>query len=335
MSMPEPADNRYAQLRASLRLSANIKACRKMLWKGSQSFFAASLLLPKETRDPATGLYAFCRIADDTVDLCPDDPRAALEQLRERLDRVYRGQPWDSPADRAMTEIVNEYGIPKSLPSALIEGFEWDVAGRRYQTLSELYDYAARVAGTVGAMMAMLMKVRSADVMARACDLGVAMQLTNIARDVGEDARNGRVYLPIEQLHRAGVDPDQWLSAPAFSPAIGRVTAELLGAADVLYQRAESGIAQLPLGCRPGIFAARLIYAEIGNVIRDNAYDSVSQRAVVMHPRKLQLLTRAVRETASARDRDHTPPLDEVRFLVQAVAEAWREPGRMPRSLFS
>ncbi len=107
--------------------------------------------------------------------------------------------------------------MPRELPEALLEGFEWDLVGRRYETLEELQAYAARVAGSVGAMMAVLMGARSAAVLARACDLGVAMQLTNIARDVGEDARQGRLYLPLAWLREAGIDPERLARSARFS----------------------------------------------------------------------------------------------------------------------
>ena len=98
--------------------------------------------------------------------------------------------------------------IPRALPEALLEGFAWDAAGRRYETLDEVEHYAARVAGCVGAMMTLVMGRRDPAILARACDLGVAMQLTNICRDVGEDARAGRLYLPLAWLRDNGIDPD-------------------------------------------------------------------------------------------------------------------------------
>ena len=113
-------------------------------------------------------------------------------------------------------------------------------------SLEALHGYAARVAGTVGVMMTLLMGVRDAAALARACDLGVAMQLTNIARDVGEDARAGRLYLPLDWLDEAGVDRDRFLAAPAPSPALARVVARLLAEADRLYARA----ATASRGCR-------------------------------------------------------------------------------------
>ncbi|MEM6638301.1 MAG: phytoene/squalene synthase family protein [Pseudomonadota bacterium] len=296
----------------------DITACRQMLRVGSHSFFAASLLLPREVRDPASALYAFCRLADDAVDQGATH-EDAIAELRNRLERLYEGYPLACPADRALSNVVRVFRIPQALPEALIEGFEWDVAGRRCHTVSEVYDYAARVAGTVGAMMAMLMGVRSPDILARACDLGVAMQLTNICRDVGEDARAGRLYLPLDLMEAQGIDHEAWLRKPVWTPAVGEVVQSLLDAADVLYRRSASGIAQLPVGCRPGINAARWIYSDIGRKIERNGLNSVDYRAVVSQSRKSVRLIRALISTLRPRARDYAPPLKEVAFLVEAA----------------
>lgn len=297
---------------------ADREACRSLIRTGSRTFYAASLVLPLSVRVPAYALYAFCRLADDAVDL-DEDGSDAVGRLRERLHRAYAGRPFPIPADRAFAETVARHGIPITLPEALIEGFEWDADGRRYHSLSDLYAYAARVAGTVGAMMTTLMGARAPEVVARACDLGVAMQLTNIARDVGEDARAGRIYLPLEWMVEAGIDPEEFLACPRFSPALGMVIGRLLAAADALYARSESGIARLPLGCRPAIYAARYIYAEIGRELERMGHDSVSRRAVVSGRRKTSLMTRALAATPRIMALDPAPALPETSFLVDAV----------------
>ena len=293
--------------------------CARLLRAGSRSFYAASLLLPRAVREPATALYAFCRLADDLIDLSSADEQV-LTELRERLDGAYRGAPAANTVDRAFSAVVRGYSIPKELPEALIEGFEWDAAGRRYPDLPSLHAYAARVAGTVGAMCALLMGVRSPQVLARACDLGIAMQFTNIARDVGEDARSGRLYLPEDWLRQAGIDPDEWLSNPVFTPGLGTVVRRVLAAADQLYRRSDAGIAALPSSCRPGIGAARFIYAEIGREVERRRCDSVSGRAIVSAPQKMLAIIRALARS-SLSDLSY-PPLPEARFLVEAAASA-------------
>ena len=299
-------------------LSADRAACRALIRSGSRSFFAASRLLPVEVREGAIALYAFCRLADDAI----DGQGAAVGDvatLRRRLELAYAGQPLPLAADRALAETVRQFAVPRELPEALLEGLAWDAAGRRFEDLEQVTAYAVRVAGSVGAMMACLMGMRSAAAIARACDLGVAMQLTNIARDVGEDARAGRLYLPLAWLREAGIDPQRWLERPQFSTAVGRVVARLLAHADGLYARAATGIALLPRDCRASIRAARLIYAEIGRELARSGLNSVDARAVVSTRRKLLLIGRALLgSTAAASERD-APALPQAQYLVDAV----------------
>ena len=298
-------------------------ACRALLKGGSRTFHAASRVLPRRVSDPAIALYAFCRLADDAVDL-GDNRAAAVQRLRSRLDRAYRGQPMNFAADRAFTDVVERFSIPRELPEALLEGLAWDAEGRRYETLPELYAYAARVAGAVGAMMTLVMGQRSPEIVARACDLGVAMQLTNIARDVGEDARAGRLYLPLAWLRESGIDPEAWLAKPVFTAQIAAIVQRLLDAADALYSRATLGIENLPLSCRPGIYAARALYAEIGRELERGGLDSISRRAVVSANRKLAVLARMLvlleTQWQPAKNLAVSGPIEETRFLIEAVA---------------
>ena len=306
---------------------ADLEACRALLAGGSKSFHAASKLLPRRIAEPATALYAFCRVADDVIDLDPSP--AALAELQDRLRRAYEGRPLPLPADRALAAVIHRYAIPRAVPEALLDGFAWDREGRRYETLADLTAYAARVAGTVGAMMALLMDERRPAVLARACDLGVAMQFSNIARDVGEDARAGRLYLPMAWMREAGLDPDAWLADPVFDARIAGVVQRLLAEAAVLYRRSEAGIARLPLACRPGIGAARWIYAEIGHQVARQGYDSISRRAVVSSRRKVALLARSLGAIALPAGGVDAPCLPETRFLVEAVVAEPRR-GRPP-----
>ena len=301
--------------------AADRAECRATIRQGSRSFFAASLLLPNRVREPAIALYAFCRLADDAVDL-HGGSAGALDGLRERLRLAYAGRPAGFAADRALADVVARHRMPQALPEALLDGIGWDADNRRYEEMSDLYAYAARVAGAVGAMMAVLMGVRTPEMVARACDLGVAMQLTNIARDVGEDARAGRLYLPLRWLREAGIDPDAWLAAPAFSDALGSVVGRLLDAAEDLYDSAGIGIARLPADCRPGIRAARGLYREIGREVERLGRDSVSRRAVVPAARKLRCVCVALADGVLGKRRATPTLLDEVRFLVEAVAAA-------------
>ncbi|MEM6653590.1 MAG: phytoene/squalene synthase family protein [Pseudomonadota bacterium] len=293
--------------------------CRRVIKDGSKSFHFASLLLPNDIRQAAFATYAFCRVADDEIDLGAD-PIRALEDLSERLDRIYRGAPRDHPVDRAFSSVVRTYDLPRTLPDALLEGMRWDTESRQYQSLEDLQAYAARVAGTVGAMMTVLMGNRTPVAVARACDLGSAMQLTNIARDVGEDARAGRLYLPVQWLQDAGLDPSSFLAAPQATEGMRAVVKRLLELAQPIYERGLSGVSLLPQSCQTSILAAGKIYREIGEEIRRRDYDSITQRAIVSKRRKVRLLAEAAFETRLAPSQDAA--LEASRFLVRAIDDA-------------
>ncbi|NBD29077.1 MAG: squalene/phytoene synthase family protein [Alphaproteobacteria bacterium] len=313
---------------------ADLAHCEAAIRHGSLSFHAASRLLPGHVRDPALALYAFCRLADDAVDLQPEKASAVL-RLHERLDLAYAGRPRNAPADRAFAAIIETYDMPRALPEALLEGLAWDAMEQRYATLSELRAYSARVASAVGAMMCVLMRVRDPNALARACDLGVAMQLTNIARDVGEDAREGRLYLPTSWMEEAGFAPEAFLESPRPSPVVAGLVQRLLREADALYLRSEAGIGALPLSCRPGIYAARFIYAGIGGRLRRMGCDSISARARTGAARKLGWLCLSGLRSAASVVTPTSPviyarPMPETAFLVEAAADE-----RTPRTDWS
>jgi phytoene synthase len=287
-----------------------------MMQGGSKTFFAASRLLPMRVRAAAIALYAFCRVADDLVDQ-GGDAQANLSILKQRLDLIYAGTPTDAVEDHALALVVQHHQLPRLFLDALLEGFAWDAQGRRYQTMEDLQAYAARVAATVGGMMCWIMGPQAPLTLARACELGVAMQLTNIARDVGEDARNGRIYLPLQWMVEAGVEPDEWLQEPKMSANLKTVIERVLQEAEQLYKQAQAGIAELPADCRAAILAASLIYAEIGHQLRREGLDSVSHRTVVSTRRKLVLLATAWTQSGWIyAQRNPVQPLPAIAFLI-------------------
>ncbi|THD85584.1 phytoene/squalene synthase family protein [Aliigemmobacter aestuarii] len=310
----------------------DMAACRAMIRTGSLSFHAASRLLPPRVRDPALALYAFCRVADDDVDETRDKAAAVL-RLRDRLDLIYQGRPRDHSPDRAFAAVIADFDLPRALPEALLEGLAWDATGRRYRTLTELHGYSARVASSVGVMMCVLMHVRDPDALARASDLGLAMQLTNIARDIGEDARAGRLFLPLDWLEAAGIDAEAFLADPNPSPALAGITARLLHEAQALYRRAGAGIASLPRDCRPGIAAALHIYRGIGTELARQGHDSVTRRARTSGRQKAWLMGKALAATAltfvSPQDALlHARPVPETAFLIDAASRPTAPPRR-------
>lgn len=310
----------------------DLEHCRESIRTGSYSFHAASRLLPADVRDPALALYAFCRLADDEVDEGNQKRRAVLN-LQNRLDDIYAGRPRNAPEDRAFAAIVEDFEMPKALPDALLEGLAWDAQERRYDDLSGVRGYSARVASAVGVMMCVLMRVREADALARACDLGVAMQLTNIARDVGEDARAGRIYLPLDWFDDAGLDVGAFLSNPSPQPAVRRMTSRLLAEAHRLYLRSEAGVPALPRASRMGIYAARYIYDGIGKDVRSAGHDNITRRAHTSSLQKLGWMGQAIVRSGLSMVAPQSPvlhakPLPEVAFLVDATSRHTRPIGR-------
>ncbi|MGD2135595.1 MAG: phytoene/squalene synthase family protein [Gemmatimonadales bacterium] len=303
---------------------ADVAVCLELLRIGSRSFHAASLLLPRRVRHAAAAVYAFCRVADDAVD-GGDLTHATLSALHRRLDRIFAGEGLDDPVDRALTGVVIRHALPRRPFELLLEGFQWEWEARRYDTIDDVRAYAVRVAGSVGALMALLLGRRDLPTLSRAVDLGVAMQLTNIARDVGEDARRGRLYLPHSWLRDAGLDPDEWRAAPRAHPGIDEAVHRVLVEADRLYRRSEAGLPHLPWRARPAIRAARLIYADIGTVLLRRGCDPVTDRAVTSTGRKVRFLARALLPLAGER-LDTQSVLAEGAALVAALASPPRAP---------
>lgn len=267
-------------------------ACIASIRAGSKSFHAASILLPGRVRLAARALYAFCRASDDLIDE-ETGAHADAASLMLRIGNLYDGAPMDSVPDLAFARVVADFDIPRAVPEALVEGFRWDEEGRSYETLEDVIAYAVRVASTVGLMMTVIMGVRRAHVLARAADLGIAMQLTNIARDVGEDARRGRIYLPTEWLDNAGIDRRRFLENPVHDTRMAGVVAQLLAAAETFYERGLTGVGGLPFDCRPAIRSAGAIYRDIGREIAAHGHDAVGRRAHTSKARKIELILHA------------------------------------------
>ncbi|HWB78725.1 MAG TPA: phytoene/squalene synthase family protein [Nannocystaceae bacterium] len=306
------------EVRRGSKSQDDVAACRAVLARGSKSFAMAARLLPERTRSAATVIYAFCRVADDAID-DDDDPRRGHARVCSMLDRVWCGRPNPDPIERALTRVAETYELPRAPFDALLEGFAWDAEGRELVELDDVLAYSVRVAASVGVVLTIVMGLRSATVLARACDLGVAMQLTNIARDVGEDARRGRVYLPSRWLDEAGLSRAALLAAPRCSSELASVVQRVLGVADELYVRADGGIAALPADCRPAIRAARLLYAEIGRAIRRRDYDSLSGRAQSSIARRIALLVRARWASSGEHSPGDALPLAVARPLLDAA----------------
>jgi len=271
---------------------------RASLATHGKSFALASRFLPSRVRDEAAIVYAFCRRADDAVDLASlaEQPRIAAE-LRRELDGLYAGSSQPEPVLAAFQRLVLERAIPAEYPSELLAGIEMDAQGTRYEDVAALLGYCFRVAGTVGLMMAHVLGVRQPGALRHAAHLGIAMQLTNVCRDVREDWGRGRLYLPTTLLARAGANADPRGVAARIESArmpVARVTRALLKHADRFYESGDRGIPALPFRAALTARAARLVYSEIGKVILRRDADPLAPRAVVGKGRKLALVLRAI-----------------------------------------
>lgn len=244
---------------------------RAAIEQGSKSFAAAARLFDPATREAAVMLYAWCRHCDDVVDgqvlghgqHAVTDAGARLEDLRRRTRAAFRGEAGCDPAFAALAEVVRRHAIPERHAVDHLDGFAMDVAGRHYHTLDDTLLYCYRVAGVVGLMMARVMGVTRSDTLERACDLGIAFQLTNIARDIVDDARVGRVYCPADWLAEAGI-PQGEVADPRRRAGLAEVAARLIGAAEPYYASAEIGIRDLPPRSAWAIATARSVYRAIG-----------------------------------------------------------------------
>lgn len=268
--------------------------CDDVIRRNSRSFHVASRLLPRVVRQRAIATYAFCRGADDDVDVASGEAEARTRHLatRDRLDRLYAGLPMDDPVGRAFAGVVAAAGIPREEPEALLDGMAQDLGVVRMADEDELLVYAYRAAGVVGCMMSRIMGRSDDQALRRAIDLGIGMQLTNVARDVGEDAARDRVYLPADWLAAAGSSVDEVLERRP-TPGVLATNRRVLALAERYYESGIGGIRLLPARCRPAILTAALTYREIGRRVLARGGDGVSARVAVPDARKLVLVALA------------------------------------------
>jgi phytoene synthase len=255
-----------------------------------RSFWLASKLLPSGLRDEAAIVYAFCRAADDAADELTDTRRA-----HETLDALERGLAADGPAPaRAMRELFARRGLGLDPARLLLSGVRRDLGSVRIEDDQELLHYAWLVAGTVGQMMAELLGARDPRARFYAVQLGIAMQITNVCRDVAEDLARGRVYLPERRLRAAGTSQRALLAGCAPRDAVAAVVRDLLVLADRLYASADRGMRFLPTRARLCVLVASRVYRAIGLRLRARGCDALRGRVVVSLPVKLGWVVAAI-----------------------------------------
>jgi len=294
-------------------MNAPVAESQAAIAAGSQSFAAAARLMPAAIREDTVMLYAWCRHADDVVDgqvlgsapRTGGDAAARLAALRADTLEALRGTGPVSPPFAALRAVARRHDFPERWPMDLIEGFAMDVAGREYRSIQDTLDYSYHVAGVVGVMMARVMGLRDAAVLDRACDLGLAFQLTNIARDVMEDARIGRVYLPRQWLDEAGAGVGAGVGAGTAGEvpdaALYAVVLRLLDTAEPYYASAFAGLPAMSGRCAWSIAAAARIYHAIGTRIRKGGPEAYRRRIGTSGAAKTGLALRALADAGMSR----------------------------------
>jgi phytoene synthase len=263
--------------------------CQDKTARSGSSFYYSFLFLPPAQRRAITALYAFCREVDDVVDMTgePDIARIKLNWWREEIARLFAGQA-QHPVTRALTPVIKEFDLPEEQFLEIVDGMEMDLDQHRYANFKELTLYCYRVASVVGLLAAEIFGYRDRHTLKYAHDLGIAFQLTNIVRDVYEDAQRNRIYLPLDELQRFGVKETDILikrETPAFH-ALMRFQAER---AKQYYSQA---LSQLPdadrYNQRCGLIMAAIYRATLEEVERDGFH--VLQHRISLTPlRKLWL----------------------------------------------
>jgi phytoene synthase len=278
-----------------------LNASRDSIQRGSTSFAAAARLFHPRIREDAYMLYAWCRHCDDEIDgqvmghgavgLDPVLARCKLAELEDKTRRAMAGEPTDDTAFAAFQRVAQRHGIAAQHPLDLLQGFRMDVEGCSYRTLQDTLLYAYHVAGVVGVMMAQVMGVQDIGTLRRASDLGLALQLTNIARDVIEDAKVGRIYLPADWLGAAADSPAAVMD-PANRAVVFAATERLLAAAEPYYTSSRWGLKALGFRSAWAIAAAHGVYRQIGLKVRAMGLAGMDRRASTGAATKLVLVLR-------------------------------------------
>ena len=283
---------------SSSTLEASHAYCHRQTQRHARSFYFASVALPREKKRAAYAVYAFCRYADDLVDRAASTGGidAVLQRVGDDFDRMTGGELLEPPFAPAFAWAVGRYGIEKQPFLDLLKGVAMDLGPVRIADWPQLRDYCYHVASVVGLMMARIFELRDPAGRERAIELGLAMQLTNILRDVGEDYRMGRIYLPADEMAGHGVTPDD-CAGTKVSPALKTLLRAQAARARDYYRRAEAGIPLLADdGSQFTVWLMRHVYAGILEEIERLDYEVLTRRASTSFPRKLRLAARAWRD---------------------------------------
>jgi len=259
----------------------------------AKSFAVASKLLPEHKRWGTWGVYSFCRYADNIVDKFRErsieDRISEILRLKTELDLAYHYGESEHPVLKAFIATVIQFNIPISLAHELIEGVLMDTSFKEYETFDELYVFCYRVASVVGLMMTYVLGFENENTLVYAEKMGIAMQLTNILRDIDEDASNNRIYLPLEDLNNFGVSPEQF-NERRFDSNFQELMKFQVQRARNYYEEAIPGIRQLSKDTQFSIVSAARIYGGILNKIEQNDFNPFLGRVYLSKSQKLFIL---------------------------------------------
>lgn len=294
--------NQLSPIERPMDRTALVAYASRAIGKGSKSFSLASKLFDQQTRERAWLLYAWCRKCDDLADgqdlghgmTNIDDAAARLDYIRAQTDKAYAGQVCDERAFDCLAVVASECNIPRRFADDVIEGFALDAAEWRPRSEDDLYQYCYHVAGAVGCMMAVVMGVAPDDdvTLDRACDLGLAFQLANIARDISEDDSVGRCYLPMEWLAQMDIAPGQHMK-PHYRDELARLAKRLADRSEAYEASARTGAVALPFRARWAVLAAAGIYGDIARKVRDRGVNAWDHRTFTRKRSKLGWVLRS------------------------------------------
>jgi 15-cis-phytoene synthase len=282
--------------------AALVAAARESIAKGSKSFALASRLFDQATRERAWLLYSWCRACDDLADgqdhggemSAVADPHVRLAFIRDMTERALRGETTGDPAFDALGLVVAECKIPHAWPRDLVQGFAMDADAFSPRTTQDMLTYCYHVAGVVGLMMAVVMGVDPDDkeTLGHANDLGLAFQLANIARDIGEDASAGRCYIPATWLGKADIGPGEHMK-PHYRKALAGIGAKFAEMAQGYEESARIGARKLPFRSRWAVLSAAGIYGDIAREVARRGEHAWDSRVFTSKAAKLSWVMRA------------------------------------------
>ena len=263
--------------------------CTNLTRSRARNFYYAFITLPKEKRKAIYAAYAFCRLSDDYSDeeIPVDEKAALLSGLHDLVDKAFSGTP-DSEVFVALMDASERYGIPKDYFHEIIKGVEMDLEINRYADFDELYQYCYRVASVVGLVCIEIFEYTDPRALEYATDMGIAMQLTNILRDIEEDCGRGRVYLPQDELARHGVTEES-LQAGETGPEFRAMMAEQVGRARGYFERSAALLPLLKPRSRLCPAVLRALYSAVLDRIEARNYDVFGERVALSSREKLAI----------------------------------------------